>query len=364
MPNLRPVRILDKYLFREVLVPTLYCFDAFAMLWIVIDLFDNLPDFIEYQAGFGLILQYYFVALPELIVTILPMSLLLGLLWCLSNMGRYNELTAMRASGVSLVRVATPALGIGLVASLLVFGVNEMFVPRSKERADSLLNRLKGRSSKQIIQNFFFYNPALNRYWYVSSYDTGSDEMENPEIHEDDESGQPVRSIYAERAHWHDRTWHFYGVKITDYTRSPPEVIQLSRTNFPSFQEKPSQFAMASRKPSQLYSEELRRYIRALRRTGQSAQLNTYRVELHGRYAFPLTCLMVVWIGVPLGMKVSRSGPLLSIGTALLLVVGYYFLTHLANTFGGGGYIPPALAAWLPNLTFVAIGSALIWRAR
>lgn len=357
-------RILNRYLAREVLLPALYCFDAFALLWIVIDLFDNLPDFIEYKAGLGTVLTFYLVALPELIVTILPMSLLLGLLWCLANMSRHNELIAMRACGLSLLRLAIPILLIGMIASALVFGVNELFVPRSKERGDAILANLRGRATRDVIEHFFFGNPSQNRYWYAPRYNTRTTEMDNPEIHEEDARGQPARSLYAQSAHWKDQTWHFFQFRLTDYTRSPPEIIQAVRTNFPSFTERPAQFSLAGRKPSQMYSRELRRYIRALTRAGQTRNLDLYRVEMHGRYAFPLTCLMVVWIGVPLGTRVGRSGPMMSIGVSLMLVVAYYFIMHLSNALGGGGYIPPMLAAWLPNLVFLGIGSILFWRAR
>jgi lipopolysaccharide export system permease protein len=356
------VRTLDRYLAREVLVPTLYCFDAFAMLWIVIDLFDNLPDFIEFKAGLGTIFWYYFVTLPTLIVNILPISLLLGVLWCLANMSRANEITAIRASGLSVTRTAMPALLIGVAASLLVFAVNELFVPRSKERGETIIETLKGHPAKGAIRNFFY--PTPKRYWFAASFDPVTMEMENPEVAELSDQGEEMRTLYAARAHWKQNAWYFYDVKLIDNTKASQEIVSVARTNFPSLREKPSQFIDASRQPEQLYTRELRRYIRLLARSGKERNLDSYRVELHGRYAFPWTCLMVVWIGFPLGMSVKKSGPMVSISTALLLVVGYYFSTHIVHALGGAGYIPPPLAAWLPTVAFFGIGSFLLWRSR
>jgi lipopolysaccharide export system permease protein len=364
MPNLRAVRTLDRYLVREVLVPTMYCFDAFAMMWVVFDMFDNLPDFIEYKAGIGTVFWYYFVTLPNMIVNILPVSLLLGLLWCLANMSRANEITAIRASGISIVRTSIPLLVIGLVATLIVFAVNEAFVPRSKERGDQIIDQLKGKPTGQVVRNFFHINPSQNRYWYAAQYDAQSFEMENPEVSELNDNGDETRVIYAERAHWHDNTWFFYGAKIVSRQQTPHEIVTVARTNFPSLREKPGQFQVVTRAPDQLYTRELRRYIRMLERAGRTSGLDQYRVEYHARYAFPWVCMLVVIIGVPLGMQTKKSGPMASIGSALLLVGSYYILTYISHAFGSTGVIPPVVAAWLSVTALIGIGAFLFHRAR
>jgi lipopolysaccharide export LptBFGC system permease protein LptF len=73
---------------------------------------------------------------------------------------------------------------------------------------------------------------------------------------------------------------------------------------------------------------------------------------------------MVVWIGIPLGLRVSRSGPLRSVGLALLLVVAFYFAREISLRLGDGGRISPVLAAWLANAIFAVVGAVLLWRAR
>ena len=88
------MRILDKYLLREFLLPVVYCFDAFVMLYLVQDLLGRLGDFIQYHAKVSQIVSYYLIILPEALVVMLPMALLLGLLFCLSNLGKNNELIA------------------------------------------------------------------------------------------------------------------------------------------------------------------------------------------------------------------------------------------------------------------------------
>lgn len=351
------MRILDKYLLREFAWPLLYCFDAFAMLWVVMDLFDSLSDFLQAHARIGQVFHYYLIVFPDAFVLIMPMSLLLGLLFCLTGLGRHNELTAMRTSGISLARLSVPFLAVGIATTLVVFGVNELFVPRSKERADSFMSALRGKPPSSAIENFFFTNAAERRDWYARQFNTQTGEMQElVQVYQRNSDGTEFR-IDAEKARWDGSVWRFYDARIN----GGPAVVE---TNFPSINEQPRRLAAEGKKPDQMTSAELRRYIRAQQRAGRTNHLGVYQVTLHYRYAFPLTCLMVVWIGIPLGIRVSRSGPLRGVGTALLLVVAFYFVTHITLAIGRGGRISPVLAAWLANMIFFVVGAVLLWRAR
>jgi len=358
------VRILDKYLLREFLWPLLYCFDAFVLLMVVIDLFGTLDEFIEFHARLGTVVHYYLILLPEMFVLIMPMSLLLGLLFCLSGLGRHNELIAMRASGVSLMRLALPLLGSGLVATLVVFAVNELFVPRAREHADALMAALKGKGERGVLENFFFDNTAARRDWYARRFNTRTFEMENPEVHDRKPDGTPDFDVYAERARWINGQWHFFTADVYDHRHDPPIVTHVTETNFPSIKDSPKRLAVEGKSPSQLTSAELRRYIREQRRAGRTAGLARYEVTYDYRYAFPLTCLIVVLMGIPLGMQVSRSGPLLGVGTALVLVVAFYFLNNITLALGDGGRIPAVVAAWMTNVVFAGVGLVLLARVR
>jgi lipopolysaccharide export system permease protein len=358
------VRILDKYLLREFAWPLLYCFDAFAMLMIVIDLFSTLDEFIQYHARLTTVVHYYLILFPEMFVMIMPMALLLGLLFCLANLSKHNELIAMRASGVSLLRLAVPLLGIGAAATLVVFAVNELFVPRARENADALRNSVKGRGERGVLENYFFANSVEHRDWYARRFDTQASRMDNTEIHDRNADGTPARDVYAESARWINGQWRFVEADVYDYRQTPPAVVRVAETNFPAIKETPKRLAVEGKKPEQLTTAELRRYIRTQRRANHLAGLAKYEVNLQNRYAFPLTCLIVVLMGIPLGMRVSRSGPLLGVGTALTLVVAFYFLNNITGAFGEGGRIPPVVAAWLTNTIFAGVGLVLLVRAR
>lgn len=360
------VRILTKYLLREFAWPLLYCFDAFAMLWIVMDLFGHLDDFIVNHASFATVLRYYITLFPEGFVQILPMTLLLALLFCLTNLGRHNELTAMRVSGVSLARLALPLLGVGALATTLVFVAGERLVPRAREGADALLNAVHGKESRGMLGGFFFSSVTEHRDWYARLFNTRTGEMDSPEVHERNSDGTPRLDVYAKRATWQNGSWRFYEANVYDYTHSSaPPRIPVVETNFPAFKDPPRRMALEGKASDQMTSSELRQQIRTLRGAGHSAhRLPELEVELQDRYAFPFICLIVVWIAIPLGMRVSRRGPLLAVGMALGLVVAFYILHQWMKASGRGGHLAPVIAAWLNNVIFTAVGAILAWRAR
>ena len=107
------MRLLDRYLLRELLIPLGYCLCGFLLFWISSDLFVKLGEFQKKGLVARDIAEYYLVVLPEFLVLVLPIALLLALLYALTNHARHQEITAIRAAGVSLWRLSLPYLGVG-----------------------------------------------------------------------------------------------------------------------------------------------------------------------------------------------------------------------------------------------------------
>lgn len=360
------MRILRRYLLREFFLPWVYCLDAFVLLWLVADLIGRLDDFIEANMGFGQAFRYYFVLFPEVLVQILPMSLLLGLLFVLTNLAKHNELLAMRACGVSLARLATPFWALGLTLSVVVLGLNEWFVPDARLRANQLLKEYRGRASANVLENLFFTNLAARRDWYIPRLNLHNAELFAPEIHERRPDGSASRDLYAERAVWNGQHWVLFDVDVYEHPAdgSPTRVQRHNLLALPELNESPARLVAENKRPSEMTSRELRRTIRALQRAGHEERAAELRTVLHYRYAFPITCLIVVGLAFPLGVKTNRSGPLVSVGTALALLVTYYLLNEISLKLGIGGRLPAPCAAWLTNASFGIVAGYLFWRVR
>src|SRR5436190_2016773 len=135
------MRLLDRYLLRELLVPLGYCLGGFLVFWLAFNLFSDISELQEQRMRGIEIFQYYSLRIPEFVVIILPLALLLALLYTLTNLARHNELTAMRAAGLSMWRLCAPYFTVGLVASISLFALNEFCVPPASELADHIYYR-------------------------------------------------------------------------------------------------------------------------------------------------------------------------------------------------------------------------------
>ena len=372
------MRLLDRYLLRELLVPFGYCLIGFLIFWISSDVFAQLSDFQKLRLKFGEVAEYYLVRLPEMLVMVLPIAFLLALLYTLTNHARHNELTAIRAAGVSLLRLSLPYLGVGFLFSLGVFAINELWAPQSLEAADDILNRHQTRPAsagqRDWEQKLGFYNPHERRWWFVESYNTVTAEMIRPHV-----IWLPPdntrREILAERAACVSGMWIFTNVHVLVYSGEAGAVPEQSEAEWlpmPVFKETPEQIkseikinklnSFKSVRKTQLSIREILEYQRLHPGgTNKDAMLDT---KLHGRLAAPWTCLVVVLIALPFGVGTGRRNVAVGVASSILICFVYFVLLQLSLAVGTGGYVPPWIAAWSPNAFFALVGLALTWRVR
>ncbi|MBI3985662.1 MAG: LptF/LptG family permease [Lentisphaerae bacterium] len=139
------MKLIDKYMLSRFFVPFGICVAAFCMLFVVVDMFEHLSDFIEAGTPVVQVARFYVFYLPALVVFIMPISILLGLLYSLWQLTRRNELTAMRASGIGFARLTLPLLIFGLFAGILTGLVNETVAPWSTYWAQQYVERIKNK---------------------------------------------------------------------------------------------------------------------------------------------------------------------------------------------------------------------------
>ncbi len=373
------MRLLDRYLLRELLIPFGYCLFGFLIFWISSDVFSQLSDFQKkYQLTFKEILEYYLIRLPEMMVTVLPVAFLLALLYALTNHARHNELTAIRAAGVSMMRIAMPYLAMGLLLSLLVFAINELWAPQSLDAADEILARHQvnrtTNTQRQWESKLGFDNIPKRRTWLIEKYNLETGEMIRPYVVWALPDGTK-RAILAERADYINSVWTFTNVHVFVYSAeagSIPEQSQQPSIAMPVFTETPEQIKSEIKinklnsfkdvRKAQLSIREILEYKRL--HPGASSTNTMLDTKLHGRLAAPWTCLVVVLIALPFGAASGRRNVAVGVASSIVICFVYFVLLQLALALGTGGYVLPWVAAWTPNAFFALVGLALTWRAR
>jgi len=371
------MRLLDRYLFRELLAPLAYCLGGFLIFWISFDVFRSLPDFQEDKLHLLDVIEYYFAMAPEFIVTVLPIALLLALLYALTHHARYNEITAMRAAGVSLWRVCLPYFVVGFLAGIALFVLNEFLVPRDTDWANQILNRYVYKAEAEGTQSHFtdFVNPRAHRLWHFSEYRVKTTEMFNPIVNWALPNGS-IRQLKADRAVRTNGVWTFFGAKEFEQANASAPLLPTLQTNIlpmPEFDETPKEILSEIKiskyqginvlHQSDIPLTVLVAYLKLhpdLSRA-DSGQLLT---ELHARLAAPWTCLVVVLIAIPFGTSSGRRNLFVGVAGSIFICFAYMVIQKVTLALGSSGHLPAWLAAWLPNLTFGIVGLWMTARVR
>lgn len=343
------------------------------MIAILVDLFSNFGDFMAAGVSVGHIFQYYAVLLPTYWVYILPISLLLAVLYALWQLSKNSELIAMRACGLSIVRLITPYLVVGFVASLSLLAINERFNPWATYWTRQFVELLEKKKSdaSYLAHNVSHNNPLARRDWSIRTLDprpTSGYELRGINIMQHRPDGTLEYTMAAQRARWLDGHWWFEEVQIQyrdshNVPRGPAEFYQSRE--MPMFTETPRNFLSEIKDSSdatEQSSAEILHFIDSHDLSEETA--NRLMVDFHSRLAMPWTCLIVILLGVPFGSKSSRRGMGMGIISALLIFFSYYALIVVCSAIGKKQLMAPVVAGWLPNCIFFALGVYLLRKMR
>src|SRR6185437_993750 len=170
------MRLLDRYLLRELLTWLFFCLAGFVLFCVSFDLIASLNKIQEHQLLPSDVAEMYLVKLPGMMVFILPVALLVSLLIALTTHTRHNELTAMRAAGVGLWRLCVPYMAVGFLLSVGVFAMNELLVPNTETKLAQIMDRRLHQNAARpdaIIQsNSGFPNVRDGRIWVWDKFNT------------------------------------------------------------------------------------------------------------------------------------------------------------------------------------------------
>jgi lipopolysaccharide export system permease protein len=375
------MRTLDRYVLRNFLEPFVLCFLGFLGIQFVFDLNDNLSDFAGGKTKWGLIGLYYLHQLPHFILLALPLGLLLALLYSLSKMSRSNEIISMLTAGRSVVRVLAPLFVCGVLATVLCGWLNYEVAPRAdatrKADLEKVVEASKGNKEKDdeggVIKSLLALDRMTNRIWFVRKFPLKQNQLSDVYIAQLDDRGEPVSRWHAQAAHYDPKpqTWALVLGRKLNYDADGNVAGEMERwddqvdpkrvaRSMAGWKENPWRLRSSTMVPDQMTVPELTEYLH-YNADFPPIQLAPYITNWHHRWAFPFTCLSVVFIAAPLGIVFSRRAVLASVAGSIFIFFGYLFLMFFFFALGKGGHISPLLAGWIPGTTMFLIGVYLLF---
>ncbi len=357
------MRILDRYLLREFLVYLLLGLLGFIVIFIVVDLIEKMDVFLDHRAPFWLVLQYFVNLAPDVVVKMLPVALLLATFLALGQLNKFGELTAMRAGGLSLMRILAPVFGVACACVLLSLALGEYVVPNATRARDEIFEeRIQHiqRSSPSERADVTYLGRG-GRIWVVGLYLVAPKRMHDVSLQEF-EHGLLTRRIDAREANWDGRRWVFMSGFVRRFQAGKESAEAFGTMAVNGLGEVPEDFAKEGHKPEEMNWFELRNYVERLRSSG--ARVENYLVDLHLKLAFPLICLIVVIIGGALSTRLRMQGAALGFGLSVAISFLYYGIMRASQALGHNGALSPYVAAWAADALFGTIALIMMAEAQ
>ena len=419
-----PLWILDRYILREFLIKYSILMMVFVILFILNDVFNDIQAFLEADSGWRVVLLYLVCKLPGNIRFILPISMLLGCMWTMADFGKKLEVTAMRASGISLSRCGMPILFVGFIVTLLNIYFNEALIPYTQNKAEQIYDEAADKR-KSVRYLLAFRSDDNKRHWLFNAFTEGDTQkdvtiktfwnqaMINQLVGEpgSEKYRKNVRSIF--RANFdklmtytpekmHQEVIRKLDGRKMDITAkevtfdAKKRIWTFRKGTFVSYDRTDELRFEASRGTSMMHSDMKFDKLVFDRRTMPESQqdiLNSvsekdelptvmiadllrknpnmpdrvksiYLTVFFYRLAFPWSCFLSVFLGIPLATKNERTGSLMAIISAVGLIVFYIVTAQIFLTLGKSGVINPVIAGLAPTVAFITAGAWKIFRDR
>ncbi|WP_295905062.1 LPS export ABC transporter permease LptG [uncultured Bdellovibrio sp.] len=312
------------------------------------------------------LINYYLYSFPEIISKLLPVACLMGTILTLSSLNKANELVALFASGMSLLRITLPILVWVAVISIIGFWSADKVMPKAiKEKNYILYYDLKKEPHRfsTIKTNKIWYR-SKNSIFNIQTLNAKGDGAQGLTMYFFNDVWDLVQMITAREVHIQGSQWLLENGAVTVFSKdsSFPLTSQF-KTKSIVMAEDSKDLQSAGQTADMMSQKELEYFIKK----NKDAGLDTvaYEVDYHAKISFAFAGLVMCLLGIPFSVGRARSGgTMLNVGICLALVFAYYVFYSSGITLGQHGTLPPVAAAWAPNIVMSGLALVLLKRLK
>jgi LPS export ABC transporter permease LptG/LPS export ABC transporter permease LptF len=364
--GLRPM-LIDGYVLNSFVFYFLILLTALVLMVEVFTFFELLSDMVKNNIGMPKMVNYLFNLAPQLIYDSTPMAVLMATLICFGILTKHNEVTAFKAGGISVYRLAAPVLFAAAAISAFVFAFDYYYIPAANRRQEALRAEIKGRPVQTYLR-------PLDRQWvsgegsriYNYRYlDPHEGVMYKVNVYElDPATFNVLRQITADRARWEPslKTWVFQSGFSHDTRTDKYRYFYGRSATFTELVEPPTWFVKEEKQYKEMNFTELASYIHELKASG----LDTIRlrVQYNKKFAVPLFAFIMALLSVPFAFVAGNRGAMTGVGISFGIAIAYWVLNNLFEQVGDLNQLPAVMAAWSPDALFCIAGLWFISRMK
>ena len=349
------MKIIDRYLIKQFLLTIIFGLLAFTLIFVVIDMMENLDDFIDQNVQLSIILNYYLVFIPEIIKLITPVAVLFAALFTAGKAANLSEITAIKASGVSLFRFMLPFLITTLFVCMLSIYFAGYVVPHANTVKVNLERKYLNRGFVFMGSNIFFKD-SPTKIVNIAYFDNSQNQAHRVSIQEFDIADPTIMisRVDANKMTYDTTSGNWvveYGAKRF-FSSSKESASYFNQLTLTDLNFHPEDLASKQQKPEEMNLDEIKKLINSQMREGTDPKSTL--IEYYSRFSFSMASIVVVLFGIPLAAtKRKRGGLAVQIGINILVTFVYLVFMKISQAFGKNGALDPMLTAWFANLVFI-----------
>ncbi|MCD4812577.1 LPS export ABC transporter permease LptG [bacterium] len=368
------MKIISRYITKEFLKALLFTIMVFVGLYVIAELVDDMRSFVNHKPSISLVILFYLYQIPYFMVQVLPLAVLLSTLFSLGQLGRNNELVALRACGVSFLKIAMPILitALSIVGMVMIF--NEIVIPYTNPRAYHIKRvniEHKSDETFRYRRDWLTRSVSGRRILHTQHLNAQTGKMFDVMLLKLDKKRDIIERLDAPQASWKDGHWIFQNgtLRAFDDSGAVNRYLKFDEYKIP-FRESPIDFIRQKKDDDLMLAtpiKELQTQINLLREMGTDPRAE--EVNYHLKIAFPFSNFILALLGVALPF-IFPTGRRAIVGTAIgfviTIVTGFFYIGFIAvgTSFGKNGTLPPFLSVWIANFIFLGLGVFLITKAK
>jgi lipopolysaccharide export system permease protein len=345
--------ILDRYLIKKFLSVLFFSLIAMITIFVAVNYVENADKFIDRKVPGDTIFTYYINFVPNIITLTLPVDILMASLFSIGSLARFNELTAIKSSGISLYRVIFPVIVIAALVSVADFWLSETIVPGANITKSEIWKTYVDRTSstrRTTGTNIYMYDPNGTKV-FIERFDKKNLTAANITI-QTFYGQRLVNRIDAAEAVWDSSKslWVLHNGWTRSFENNVEHVENFARLQKNDLFFVPEDILKRERNPDEMNFRELSGFIQKLRSSG--ARTERWEVDYQRKFSYPLTCFFMVLFGAPLAASRRKSGAGMNIFFTLIICLAYWSAFEISRFFGYDYTLTPLQSAWLANVIF------------
>jgi len=358
---------IDLYILREFLTTFVIVSIFFTLISLIVDVFENLNRFIDNDVSANILIDYYMASLPSMISVTIPVSCLVSSVFTYGMMIQRKEWLVFKSSGLSLYRLSTPVLLLGLLLSIGSFYFDNTVVIDNNKIKNEIKstymskNRIK---SKKVFENVYFQKNQKDLI-ALEKFNSNNNVAINLNFLEV-ENGMLLKRIDSKKAIWNNELnqWNLKNFSIRDFDSNGAEknVIISKNDSLIALDFSPIDITNTASFSEEVSYSELKNQIQSLKNNGVNTQ--KWEVDLNYKIAYSFISIIVIFCGIPLSVYRSNTTLAFGGGLSLATIFSYVILLKFGQSLAYGGVLTPFFGAWMSNFVFISIGIYLMLNAR